>query len=129
MHLKKYDHWNIQKQSLNQRKNVKHINERDIAFIAIGENIGHEQSGKGNQFLRPVLIYKKFSSHTFLGIPLTRTQKSGKFYCTFIFKEKLSTAILSQIRLFDTKRVIYKCGRLDDKAFFNTKRKLIRLIR
>lgn len=96
---KKFDEWNICKKLIDGEKNTKIVKERDIVFLSIGENVGFEQNGKGKDFLRPVLVYKKFSSNVFLGIPLTKVKKDGEFYLSFFFKEKISTAILSQIRL------------------------------
>ena len=39
--------------------------------MSIGKNIGYETLGKQELFLRPVLVYKKLSKSTFVGIPLT----------------------------------------------------------
>lgn len=124
-----FDIWNTQKQQLEKKTNTKTFKERDILFISMGKNIGAEQDGKGEKFLRPVLVYKKFSRTLFLGIPLTTKPKTGKFYATFSFEEKESIAILSQIRLFDSKRIIYKLGRLGRDTFVEVKQKLIRLLR
>lgn len=123
-----YDVWNIKKQIINQKKGRKHFKERDVVFINIGENIGYEQNGKGNEFLRPVLVYKKFSTEIFLGIPLTRTSKDSHFYSSFNFKGKTSTAILSQIRLFDAKRIAYFYGKISVGNFKLIKEKLIEIL-
>lgn len=80
----KFDQWNSQKKNIDKEQNKKTFHEREIWFIKIGENIGFEQNGKGDKFLRPVIIYKKFSKFVFLGIPLTRVNKDGKFYCNGI---------------------------------------------
>ena len=98
-----FEAWNTKKQIIHKKRERKHFKERDIVFINIGENIGSEQNGKRDEFLRPVIICKKFSSETFLGIPLTSVRKNNRFYVSFEFKEKISTAILSQVRLFDAK--------------------------
>lgn len=97
-------------------------------FIAIGENIGFEQNGKGEEFLRPVIVYKKFSKNVFLGIPLTKTKRDGKFYADFELHEKTSTAILSQVRLFDSKRLKYKIGKMSVGDHRKIKEKLIELL-
>jgi hypothetical protein len=62
--------WNSKKQELDSEKIHFRFRERDIFFIHIGVNIGFEQNG-GKDFLRPVVVYKKFNKHVFLGIPLT----------------------------------------------------------
>jgi mRNA-degrading endonuclease toxin of MazEF toxin-antitoxin module len=115
---KKYDEWNkIKKQTHNLKKKV-YFKQRDIFFIRIGENIGYEQSGKGEDFLRPVVVLKKFNNDFFMGVPLTSTQKSGKYYFEFEFSsEKKSYAILSQMRAFDSKRIKHKIGMIHKEDF------------
>lgn len=127
--MKKFDEWNSQKKIIDYFENSKNFHDREIWFIKIGENVGFEQNGKGEYFLRPVVIYKKFSKNVFLGIPLTKAKKSGKFYHSFCFKDQDSTAILSQIRLFDSKRLSYSIGRMSSGDYGNLKEKLIELIR
>ena len=125
---KDFDKWNNLKKITDNIENKKTFHEREIWFIRIGENIGFEQNGKGKEFLRPVIIYKKFSKNVFLGIPLTKAEKEGKFYSVFTFKRKYSNAILSQIRLFDSKRLKYKVGKMSVGDYNRVKRKLIELI-
>lgn len=125
---KDFDRWNIQKKITDSAENKKTFHEKEIWFIKVGENIGFEQNGKGEEFLRPVIVYKKFSKNVFLGIPLTKTTKESKFYGSFDFKGQKSNAILSQIRLFDSKRLKYKIGKMSVGDFERVKRKLIELI-
>ncbi len=122
------DKWNIKKKVIESKTSRKTIKERDVLFISIGENIGFEQNGKGEDFLRPVLVCKKFSSNVFIGIPLTSKSKEGKFYAEFFLRNKKSTAILSQLRLFDTKRISYQYGRVSEGKFKAIKEKLIELL-
>jgi len=128
IYKKDFDGWNVQKKITDCAENKKTFHEREIWFIKIGENIGFEQNGKGEEFLRPVIIYKKFSKNVFLGIPLTRVIKEGRFYSSFDFKGQVSNAILSQIRLFDSKRLFYTIGRLSNGDYRKLKEKLIDLI-
>lgn len=125
---KDFDAWNDKKKIVDSSANKHTFHEREVWFIFIGENIGFEQNGKGIEFLRPVIIYKKFSRAVFLGIPLTKTKKEGKFYADFEFQGKMSNAILSQIRLFDSKRLRYKIGKMSVGDYLKTKEKLIELI-
>lgn len=95
----------------------------------MGKNIGYEQDGKGDDYLRPVIVLKKFSKDSFLGIPLTSKDKEGIFYQKVHFhKNRTSTAILSQMKLFDTRRVHYKLGRIRDNDMLELKEKLQKLI-
>ena len=92
-------------------KNVPHtINEGDIWWCAIGENVGIEINGKSDTFARPVLILKKLSHQGFLGVPLTSQKHDGSWYAHFIFKDKNQYAALCQIRVFSTSRLYKKMG-------------------
>jgi len=81
----------------------------------VGKNIGYEQNGKGDEFLRPVLIIKKFNKRFFLGILLTKQGKNNNYY--FKLNEN-SFAILSQIKVFDAKRMKYFYKRLNENKFY-----------
>lgn len=124
----KHDQWNDQKKVINSLRIKRTFHEREIWFIKIGENVGFEQNGKGDEFLRPIIFYKKFSQDVFLDIPLTKANKHGKFYCSFVFKNIRSSAILSQIRLFDSRRLKYKMGKMSVGDYLQVKQKLIALI-
>ena len=118
MSNEEFNSWNIQKKSIDKCKNIIKYRQRDIIFIKLGKNIGFEQDGKGKEFLRPVIVYKKFNNRVFLGIPLTSIKKNNKFHFEFEFsKNKKSYAILSQIRLFDIKRAKYKSKMIKEKDF------------
>ncbi len=121
---KKYDKWNeVKKQTSSIKKKV-YFKERDIFYIKIGENIGFEQSGKGDMFLRPVVILKKFNNDFFMGIPLTTTLKEGLYYYQFEFTNKKSNAILSQMKSFDAKRIKHKIGVINQNDFKQLKEKI-----
>jgi mRNA interferase MazF len=79
-----------------------------------------------------VLIFKKFSKELFWGIPLTSSlkNKDKKYYFAFSSPsyEKESVAVLSQIKLFDSKRLVYKIGYIEKDNFLELKNKLIHLI-
>lgn len=128
IYKKDFDRWNIQKKITDNTENKNTFHEREIWFIKVGENVGFEQNGKGEEFLRPVIVYKKFSKNVFLGIPLTKAIKEGRFYSSFDFQGKKSNAILSQIRLFDSKRLKYKIGKMSVGDYSRVKEKLIALM-
>lgn len=52
----------------------------DIWWCVLGVNLGEEVIGKGLKFTRPVLIFRKFTSNSFLGLPLTKQEKKGSWY-------------------------------------------------
>ena len=113
-----FNNWNQLKQELHFEGKRKYFREKEIYFISVGQNIGYEILGKKKEFLRPVLVYKKLSHNSFLGIPLTSTQKEGSYYFQFVYtKNKISTALLNQIRVFDSKRIKYFSGKIKDNDF------------
>ena len=104
---KNFDKWNNVKKRLEDKEIISY-KQGEIYFMSVGQNIGYEQYGKGDYFLRPVIVYKKLSRSTFLGIPLTSKQKEGSYYFSFKYKkDKISVSMLNQIRVFDIKRHKY----------------------
>jgi mRNA-degrading endonuclease toxin of MazEF toxin-antitoxin module len=62
-------------------------------------------------------------------VPLTTKSKKGKYYFTFkIDESRESTAILSQLRLLDAKRLQYKIGNISVSDFKNLKEKIRQLL-
>ena len=114
---KRFDEWNELKKSLHEKKKPLKFWSRNIYFMSIGQNIGHEQYGKGREFLRPVLVLKKLSKETFLGVPLTSKEKEGSYFFSFYHKGKKSTAMFNQIRVFDIKRVKFYYGKMSENTF------------
>ena len=129
LHQDIYDEWNSCKKNIQTKKHSVHIKNSEIYFISIGKNIGYESYGKDKDFLRPVIILRKLTHNTFIGIPLTSKEKDGNYYFSFSYKkDKISTAMLNQIRVFDTKRIVYKSGFLKKDVFEELKEKVKELI-
>lgn len=125
---KDFQHWHRQKRFLHNDKERPFFHEGEVWFCALGENIGFEQDGRGGNFLRPVIIIRKFNREVCWGLPLTKNQKTGKYYFSFRLNQQTSTAILSQIRLIDSKRLQYKMGAMSDADFTEIKKRLARLL-
>jgi len=126
---KNFNLWNSKKKMINKKNKLIGFSQYEIIFMKIGLNVGFEQDGKGEDFLRPVLVYKKFNNQVFLGIPLTSKAKLNKFHFEFEYKRgKTSFAILSQLKLFDIKRAKYKDGKISKYNFINLQKKLLKLI-
>ena len=106
-----FDDWNGLKQELHfDEKRYPQYRELEIWWIALGQNIGTEVYGKGDDHLRPVLILKKFGRN-FLGIPLTSKKKeydNPHFFHLNNAGGKESWAMLTQIRFFDADRLFQK---------------------
>ena len=116
LHQDIYDEWNGLKKNLDKKQPIL-FNERDILFISMGKNIGYEQYGKGEEFLRPVVVIKKFNKHLFLGIPLSSKLKDGYFFHNISFKNRTNSALLLQSKSFDSKRIKYRLARLSENEF------------
>ena len=127
--MKDFDSWNIEKQRADEKIKFFNFKKRDIWWVSLGVNIGDEQCGKGDKFLRPVLVYKKFSHDLFWAIPLTSKQKNNVFHFNFQANSKPQAAILSQIRLLDRKRLVRKLGVISTQDFLSLEKALQRLMK
>ena len=126
---KNFNNWNTVKKETQQITKKVYFKDRDIFWTKIGENIGFEQNGKGEEFQRPVLVVKRYTNDMFLGIPLSTTLREGSFYFQFSFLEdKQSTALLVQHKLYSNKRLIKKIGMINKIDFKNLQAKLHNLI-
>jgi mRNA-degrading endonuclease toxin of MazEF toxin-antitoxin module len=125
---KDFQKWHTKKEFLQDEKVRAFFHEREVWFCSLGENVGFEQDGSGEEFLRPVVVIKKFNQEVCWGIPLTKNQKKGQYYFSFQLNDKTSTAILSQIRLIDSKRLQYKLGDLSEVDFIETRKRLTQLL-
>lgn len=124
-----FNFWNNKKINIVKSFYVKEFNEWEIWFLSMGKNIWFEEDWKWENFSRPVLIIKKFNKYVFYWIPLTSVSKDDKFHFWFDGKTgKRSYAILSQMRLFDAKRLedhIWDISFSDMKQLKNKLKKLI----
>lgn len=121
-HIKNFDKWCTKKKKIDKRDvDIEKImfQEKEIWWCATGVNIGFEQDGKNSNFERPVLIYKKFNKHVFWGIPLTTkdVDTSLPFYLELSDTDTKSTLILSQLRLYDSKRLLRHIRTLSSEMF------------
>lgn len=127
---KDYWEWHKVKSILNDRPNSpKFFKPREIWYIACGLNVGREQDGRGQSFRRPVLILRKFSQETFWGIPLTTKEKKYDLFFPLNIKDnKGSWAMIAQLKLFDSKRLIQRIDKIDPMDFSAIKEKIRMLL-
>lgn len=116
-----YNNWNNIKKEIAKDTISVGFKNRDIFYMNMGKNI-----------VRPVVVVKGFNKNMFFGIPLSTKIKEGKFYYRFSFykkdKEVENIALLSQMRLFSTKRLLNKIGMMNIDDFKNMKNKFKELI-
>lgn len=115
--IKDFEGWEHLKKSLDKRTEFPTYQNRDIWWCSIGMNIGHEVDGKNDFFNRPVLILRKFNRHIFLGIPLTTQIKENPYYIKCIIHEREQCAMISQLRLYESKRLTRQLGKMDELNF------------
>jgi Growth inhibitor len=115
--MKDFDHWNKLKKGVNSGEG-KLYKERDIWWCSLGVNVGFEQDGTGKAFERPVVVLRGFSRAVCLVVPLTTSTKENKYHLALGDVDgKPAAAIVSQVRLIDTRRFIDKVGMLDKEKF------------
>lgn len=128
MKIKNFDDWALVKKRIDETQPYINPHEGTVWFCSIGENIGYEEDGKNANYERPVLVLRKWSQKCFLGLPLTRTVRSGTYFYTFIFEGLVSCAILIQIRTFDYKRLSRMLGTISDHELYEIRKQLCGLI-
>lgn len=109
------------KKSIEKSGNEKFFaQERGVFLCTLGVNIGWEQDGESEQHERPILIIKKFNSKMVWG--LTTKQKKFDFYHNYTDPHgKKVAAIIAQLRLISTKRLIRKLYVMDEEEFEKVK--------
>lgn len=113
----------------NSERCPKGIKEREIWICNVGDNVGFEEDGKGNDFTRPVLILKVFNKRFCYVVPLSKTEKRGKYYYAFDGNTgKISVALLSQLKAVDSFRLRDKIGFAKKDDFDKIKKKIIEII-
>jgi mRNA interferase MazF len=132
--MQEYDKWNeVKKETVKSVMRLT-IKPRDIYWAKIGQNIGHEEYGKGDNFLRPIIVVRQPTSDLFLGVPTTSTKKEDNDYFHRInYKNKLeentnSSAMLLQLKAFSKKRLLNKIGTVNKDEFKIIIDKLKRLV-
>lgn len=126
--MKQYDKWNEVKKDTQDDMQIRLFKQREIFFIKMGENIGNEQNGKGKNFVRPIVVLKKITNEMFIGIPLSTQMKSGSWFYLFEFKTKdkvsKNIAIIPQIKMFSSQRLLNKIGVMSNGDFKELKQKV-----
>ncbi len=118
---KDFDRWNQLKQRLNAIGKPPFFNEREIWWCSVGVNIGYDVYGKGRLFTRPVLVLKKQSINSFIGVPMSTKLKERSDYYQITIKDKQTALMLGEIRKFDSRRLADKMGKVSEEKFEEVK--------
>ncbi len=104
---KDFDAWNKFKKIIDNKDSLSYFREWQVWFISMWVNIWFEQNWKNTNFSRPVLVIKKFNKNIFLWVSLTtRKKKSDYIFQIWKINNKENYIILSQIRLYSSKRLL-----------------------
>lgn len=118
IYFKDFEKWIVKKKDLHNKQTVPPLfKERDIWWVSVGINVGFEEDGKDSNYVRPVLIVKKFNREIFLGVPMSTKLKDNKYYVPVTVKKNLVSVMISQIRVFSSKRIWNKLAELDEGDF------------
>ena len=124
-----YNNWNKLKQNINKKNKIIYFREGQIWYINMWINIWYEEDWKKENYSRPVLILKKFSKDTFLWVSTTSIRKKWKFYYNiWEIKWIENFLILSQIRLYSSKRLLSHIWWISIEESKNIKKKISKLI-
>jgi mRNA interferase MazF len=126
---KDFDKWNKKKKEIHFASSNLPYLERDIWWCSLGINIGFEEDGNLETAERPVIIFRGFSKELCWVIPLTTSIKKNRFYVRVgIVDRKEASAMITQMRPIDTKRLINKIGLLDWDNFIKIEKAVKNLI-
>ena len=116
---KDFEEWNkIKKETHSNGGYMPFYHERQVRWCRLGANVGFEQDGTGEDFSRPVLILKGLSRHVCIIIPLTTSMKKNKYHASIgVIDGRQAAAIISQIRLVDTRRLDRHIATIGKKTF------------
>lgn len=126
--MKDFDAWNKEKKLVHTNGTQKLFHEREIWWASFGVNIGREQDGRGDNFERPVVILKTLSPDTFICLPLSTKKRMPDFQSSVTHEEIHGFALLDQIRVIDSKRLLRKIGTMSLEEFSVMKEKMKKLL-
>lgn len=130
---KRFDEWNETKKQTESGNRKVGIKPRELFWLKIGQNIGSEEYGKGDNFTRPVIVIRKLTHDLFLGIPTTTALRNDDYFHNFEYNNKskgkiFTSAMILQIKVFSTKRLMNRIGMVDKENFKMIQEKIKGLI-
>lgn len=121
---KDFDEWNTKKKHIEMLQENNLFRTGEIWWCSIGLNIKTESCGKGGDYQRPVLVLKKLSVESFIGIPISTQQKTGSWFIDITMNGEKRWVLLYQIRMFSTNRFQRRLAVLNEMDFNKVKEKL-----
>lgn len=84
----------------------------EVWWCYVGENIGIEINGKSKEFTRPMYVYHKYDTRSFLGLSCSTIHKSGSWYISAKLGNDMQTINLAQGRVYDYRRLKERIGQM-----------------
>ena len=120
--IKDFDKWNKIKKKTNA-ETPRLYTVREIWWCRLGVNVGTEQDGSGEWFVRPCVILRGFGPDACLVVPLTTSVREHPLRVSVgMVGGQLARANLSQLRIIDTRRLQNKFDFLEIDAFRELKK-------
>lgn len=125
-HRKDFAGWHKFKTEIANLHEAPTFREREVWWCSVGVNVGYEIDGKNTFFNRPVLILRKFNTRLFWGVPLSTKIKENPHYHHMVFLGKKQSVLLTHLRLYDSKRITDKLGKISHQLFDAILAKLVK---
>lgn len=114
---KDFDAWNEVKKKTDEEQ-PRLYTVRELWWCRLGVNVGTEQDGKGEWFVRPCVILRAFGPDACLVAPLTTSTREHPLRIAVGMVEgRDARANISQLRVIDTRRLERKIGFLEQDMF------------
>lgn len=119
---KDFDSWNeIKKRADAESPRLYTV--REMWWCRFGVNVGTEQDGRGDNFLRPAIILRGFGADACLVAPLTTSAREHPLRVSVgTVDGRPARANLSQLRVVDTRRLVEKIGFLEKGIFIRIRK-------
>jgi mRNA interferase MazF len=112
-----FANWIIQKFVLHSKINRPSFKEQEVWWCSYGQNVGDEENGKGDNFMRPVAIIRKYNKNLALVAPTSTKIKDSPYYHRIEYEGQKYSVLISQMKTIDTKRLQKKIVTLSDNDF------------
>ncbi|MEK7092273.1 MAG: type II toxin-antitoxin system PemK/MazF family toxin [Patescibacteria group bacterium] len=128
--MKRFLEWIGIKEKTHNSDLLPSFEEKEIWWVYLGENVGHEEDGKGEHFLRPFVVIKKFNKELMFGVPCSSVGKKNRYY----FEINLNSlnfkthALLSQARVLSSRRLTKIVAKTGDEQFQKKNTTLIKAV-
>ncbi len=123
-----FDEWNEKKKVLDKSRRLLLFKEGEIWWCAIGKNIGEEVYGKGKDFRRPVIIFRKLTGNSCLVIPTTTKPRTGSWYHHLVVAGKERWVMMHQMRFVSANRLWVRESSLSGDEIKELKKSIAELL-